>query len=277
MTPWIPVLAARSSFNCRFFLLPCCAYEFDGKKYQRKDSAKSQYNEYLEYVKHICDKCGIKTAIDRLKIPSTKRICMVGTNRLYANEDHNKQVENIQSFIDERCIGSKKSDTSKEGNSSSQGAAQWVSNFIPREGIERVRNCTRIEKGIIAEIISSITTNLLKEKNYSNKWNSGGCIPLSTIVKCVPADKLKMLKKECGGLQTLLRNNHHIFEVASGNVKLRHPRSKTEVLKQLSKVNKDKKKQQTTVVLNQKPCWFYNNHPDGCPLSTGVCSFVHST
>lgn len=43
LTPWIPVITLRSSYQCRYFLLPCCAYNFDGTKYQRKNSSKSQY------------------------------------------------------------------------------------------------------------------------------------------------------------------------------------------------------------------------------------------
>lgn len=31
LTPWLPVMAARSSFKTRFFVLPCCAHDFNQK------------------------------------------------------------------------------------------------------------------------------------------------------------------------------------------------------------------------------------------------------
>ncbi|XP_055625229.1 probable tRNA (uracil-O(2)-)-methyltransferase [Toxorhynchites rutilus septentrionalis] len=73
LSPWIPVIAARSTFRCRYFLLPCCAFEFNGSKFQRQNAGVSQYNGFLQYVSQISEVCGFKTTIDRLKIPSTKR------------------------------------------------------------------------------------------------------------------------------------------------------------------------------------------------------------
>ena len=31
LTPWIPVMAARTSLSCNFFLLPCCTHDFTAK------------------------------------------------------------------------------------------------------------------------------------------------------------------------------------------------------------------------------------------------------
>lgn len=31
LTPWIPVMASRSSFTTRYFVLPCCAHDFNKK------------------------------------------------------------------------------------------------------------------------------------------------------------------------------------------------------------------------------------------------------
>lgn len=85
------------------------------------------------------------------------------------------------------------------------------------------------------------------------------------LVKLFEGDTLKKLKAECGGLQTLLRNNSHIFTVQSGRVQFRHPKS----------VNEINVKSKKSVFVKNKPCWFYNNHPQGCPLNDKDCSFKH--
>ncbi|XP_077291431.1 putative tRNA (uracil-O(2)-)-methyltransferase isoform X2 [Arctopsyche grandis] len=249
LTPWVPVIAARSSYNCRFFLLPCCAYEFDGKKYQRHDSSKSQYNEYLDYVKLICEKCGIHTEIDRLKIPSTKRICLVGSYRSYLEEEFKDQLKELHKFVEERCKS--QCSTIIDNNCISDQNDHWASNFKPREALEKHENI------------------------LNNNWNSGGCLPLHDIVKLVSTEQLKSLKSECGGLQTLLRNHHHIFEIISGNVKLRYPRTKSEALEKIASSNKKRKSNNNKSILTQKPCWFFQNHPNGCPLTENDCSFLH--
>lgn len=268
LTPWIPVIAANSSYDCKFFLLPCCAYEFDGQKYQRQNSSKSQYNEYLEYVKEICDVCRIDTKVDRLKIPSTKRTCFVGTTRSYSREETKLQLAELYKFVDDKC---------KEISSSIDtihDVDQMSSNMKIRESVEKVRNCTKIEKNVIDEIVMLISTRLLVQKNVVNEnWNAGCCLSLNEISKLIPSDLLKVLKKECGGLQTLLRNNHNIFEVISGNVKLRYPRTKSEVFDKLTKDKRNKK--DLNIELAQKQCWFFKNHPDGCPLTADLCSYLH--
>lgn len=268
LTPWIPVIAANSSYDCKFFLLPCCAYEFDGQKYQRQNSSKSQYNEYLEYVKEICAICCINTKIDRLKIPSTKRTCFVGTTRSYSKEETKSQLTELYKFIDEKCKENLSNNENTIHNSN-----QTSSNMKIRESVEKVRNCTKIQKNVIEEIVKLISTHLLMQKNIVNgHWNSGCCLSLNEISKLIPSKLLKLLKKECGGLQTLLRNNHNIFEVVAGNVKLRYPRTKSEVI---DKLTKSKNKKNLNAKLAQKHCWFFKNHPDGCPLTADLCSYMH--
>jgi tRNASer (uridine44-2'-O)-methyltransferase len=65
------------------------------------------------------------------------------------------------------------------------------------------------------------------------------------------------LKKECGGLQTLLKNHRYIFLVEKGTVGFRKP------VKDNGKVWKKHK------------CWFYHNYPDKCPLNENECSNIH--
>ena len=75
LTPWIPVMAHLSKAN--YFVLPCCSFDFYGK-FQRTCQTKSQYRDYLNHICDIGDKCGFSVHEDKLRIPSTKRICFIG-------------------------------------------------------------------------------------------------------------------------------------------------------------------------------------------------------
>ncbi|XP_014236865.1 probable tRNA (uracil-O(2)-)-methyltransferase [Trichogramma pretiosum] len=260
LTPWIPVIAARSSYKCRFFLLPCCAYEFDGRKYQRESSSVSQYNDYMQYIKDVSENCGFKTDIDKLRIPSTKRICIIGTDRNYAPLDFESQDVKIQSIVSARSNGLQNEDS-------------WSSTFKPRESVEKVRNCTKVNKDLISSIIEIVVSLLFHKARLislenGKTWNAGGEIELAQVAKAVDTESLKQLKNECGGLQTLLRNNGNIFKIESGKVRFRVPGKET--------VGKKKKPKVSTVKRKIKDCWFHINHPDGCPLTDEECDFIHS-
>lgn len=263
LSPWIPVIAARSSYDCRYFVLPCCAYEFDGNKYQRQNAKCSQYNDFMDYVKRISEVCGFRTYVDRLKIPSTKRTCVIGNGRRWPAEQFDEQTQQIQRFIDERT-------------GQTNGGDAWSSSFRPRPSVEAVRNCSKVDRGIQAAIVRRVFDHLLTKRKYlpeiNAAWNVGGQVALADLAALVPAHELKMLKSECGGLQTLLRNNNQIFLVHQGTVQVRVPIKYGERLKMVPK-KKDAGK--VVMVLKQKLCWFRENHPDGCPFSDEDCSYKH--
>ena len=260
LSPWIPVMAARSSYETKYFVLPCCAYEFDGQKYQRRNCKLSQYNDFLYYMTWISDVCGFATSVDRLKIPSTKRVCIIGDRKEYSEHEYEERCLEIQDFINRRT-GNVQNDIKL-----------WNNDFKPREAVEKVRNCTQIDKNIINDIVGIVTDLLLQEKHfkedfYNPNWNVGCELTLADIVKSIPNDKLKILKSECGGVQTLLKNNHQIFQIVNGLVRLRLPVTLKE------KINNEKIGKNYTY--KEKMCWFFSNHPDGCPFNDDDCSFKH--
>ncbi|RVE48593.1 hypothetical protein evm_006782 [Chilo suppressalis] len=257
LTPWIPVIAAKSSYKCNFFLLPCCAFNFDGTKYQRKDSSKSQYMEYIDYVKTICENCGFKTCIDRLKIPSTKRICLVGQKKLYPKEKYPEVCINIQNLIQ------------KDFSLSHDNNTSWVLNFQPRNHVERVRNCTQIDHTVTEKIVDCVAKYLLEGCDLETKWTIGKEVKIYELITLLTEDNLKAMKAECGGLQTLLKNNHHIFKVDNGKVQMRYPRT-------IKEVYENNKSNQSKIKVQIKPCWFFRNHPKGCPLTNTTCSYMHT-
>ena len=267
LTPWIPVIAARSSYKCRFFLLPCCAYEFDGRKYQRDSASRSQYSDYMLYVQKIGEKCGFKIEVDKLRIPSTKRTCFIGIDRTYS-EDNNREEE-IRRVIEERSLNQ-----ATDSLKSHEKNNQWSSDFKPRKSIEKVRNCTQVDKNLITEIVDIVSGQLLQKARIislkgGRTWNAGGQIGLSELATIILPESLKSLKNECGGLQTLLKNNGHIFCVEMGKVRFRMPGAEN------TSNRKPKKKPKENKIRKEKVCWFYENHPDGCPLIDQECNFKH--
>lgn len=285
LTPWVPVFAAKSSYNCNFFLLPCCPFEFNGQKYQRKDPSCSRYMEYISYIKTISEQCGFNVRIDKMRIPSTKRVCLIGSTRSCSKEDYNNVIERIDVMIKDKCAAGDDSEL----------------DFRPRASVEKVTNCTQVDKNIVSSIVSIVTRELLSETpellsavsdnetdmggsevdcsgkqvnfgrnkanlnqtdNSNNKtWNAGKTIALNDLAKIIPKEHLVYIKKEGKGLLTLLRNHHHIFEVKNGNVCFRIPLP----------VDKG----ETNSSIKSKPCWFYNHHPDSCLLDEAHCKFQH--
>ncbi|XP_058054265.1 probable tRNA (uracil-O(2)-)-methyltransferase [Anopheles bellator] len=269
LSPWIPVIAARSSYTGRFFLLPCCAYEFDGSKYQRQNSNLSQYGDFLRYANEIAQVCGFDVDTDRLRIPSTKRTCIVGRTRNYPIEEYDVIDGNIQTFINERTM---------QATAMQKIADEWTANFKPRDSTEKVRNCTKIDRSIVDKIVAIVFEALLAKQGLVpelSNWNSGGTLMVGDLVKTIPSEHLTALKAECGGLQTLLKNNHQIFQVHNGAVQLRIP-SKVSEIAGLSVPRRTKKvKNFQPINLKQKTCWFFKNHPNGCPLDERDCKFNH--
>lgn len=113
LSPWVPVLAARAqqSLSCRqlvdqpktlhnpedkpvrrahprFFLLPCCFYDFDGKKVafghmRRTIGVKAphgmgKYEVYYRWIESIMRVFGFTAEYENLRIPSTKYVCLLG-------------------------------------------------------------------------------------------------------------------------------------------------------------------------------------------------------
>eukprot|EP00088_Acartia_fossae_P057454 TRINITY_DN6703_c0_g1_i3.p1 TRINITY_DN6703_c0_g1~~TRINITY_DN6703_c0_g1_i3.p1 ORF type:complete len:563 (-),score=83.67 TRINITY_DN6703_c0_g1_i3:346-2034(-) len=253
LTPWIPVFACLSGASTQYWVLPCCPFTFTAK-YQRKNGSVSVFRDYLDHVTQLGKIAGFQVDEDRMRIPSTKRICLVGTPDQTC-QDYETRKKTVLDYV------------------SSQ-----MKNFVPREKVERVRNCTQIGSDIIQAIVKCVvkvcleTENLMQKdfqedggSNTSRTWNAGGELTLHTVITHLQADKsidLSRLKSECGGLQTLLKNNHSIFHVEKGRVKLRVPSSA--------------KPMYAAAKIKRRPCWFHENHPDGCLLQDADCTWIHT-
>lgn len=257
LSPWIPVISARSSFSSKYFLLPCCAFEFSGAKFQKKAN-KSQYESFIDYLLIVSEVCGFAdTKMDRLKIPSTKRICLIGSARSYSENEFTERNLKIQKFIN-------------ESNDQQGTSGKWSDTFKPREKIEVMRNCSQLDRGLSESIVTLIFDHLLSKESFCEvypKWNCGGSITLYDAVQLVSPENLKKLKAEFGGLQTLLRNKHQIFQVCGGTVRIRIPKKLSEMV--------FSQKSHKRCVIKSCPCYFFKFHPGSCPLANDDCSYKH--
>lgn len=201
LTPWIPVIAARSSYSCRYFVLPCCFFDFHGK-YSRKQSKKTQYREYLDFVAEVGSVCGFHVEEDCLRIPSTKRVCLIGKNRTYPSTEcalidnqitryiHNRQTCPVVAC--DRGVGCNHKDCSDvckgagsglPGNELESSGRIWMPGFQPREKVEQIRNCAALPRDFVDDVVLNVANLLLNtvpQKSCSNThggnmntWNQG--------------------------------------------------------------------------------------------------------
>ncbi|XP_068164537.1 probable tRNA (uracil-O(2)-)-methyltransferase isoform X2 [Antennarius striatus] len=167
LTPWIPVIAARSSSSCRFFVLPCCFFDFYGK-YQRRQSKKTQYKEYIDFIAEVGRACGFNTEDDCLRIPSTKRVCLVGKSRNYPPCDEEEAERRRVGFLRSRQT---------KGTDGTPGGS-WGAGFQPRDRVEAVRNCAALPRDFVDGVVLQVAHFLLGMtedggEGSSGDWNRG--------------------------------------------------------------------------------------------------------
>lgn len=189
----------------------------------------------MQYIQKVCEDCGFVTNCDKLRIPSTKRVCIISSRRIHPGGG------GVAEFLREKCS---------------------LVEFRARSEVEKVQNCTQLDRSVIKSIVELVYRRLIQKECYESeekKWNVGDSVAIKDLVECLPQTILKELKKECGGLQTLLRNHRYIFELEGGIVKLRRPVT--------AKATRGRYK--------DKPCWFFVNHVDGCVNSREDCAYKH--
>ncbi|VDL71301.1 unnamed protein product [Nippostrongylus brasiliensis] len=187
LTPWIPVMAARR--HCGFFVLPCCPFNFHGKYVSRPGDTGSQYDSFLKFVREVCQRLGFVVEEDRLSIPSTKRLCYMGSI------PPEGLVPNIEEVIEELTSGSK-------------------NDFVPRSKTEQVRNCLNVPKDTRLNLTRFFFAKLLeKDDTVKDGWRCGGAIEIGELAALLTQEQKQLMKQQCGGLQTFLRNQHQVFKV----------------------------------------------------------------
>lgn len=268
LTPWIPYLASRSRPDARVFLLPCCPFTFHGK-YQRQHGGMSQYQSYLLFLRALCQDLGLEVALDRLRIPSTKRICLVcKPGGEQQGRDTARSNPNVEGLIPSRIDWQR-----QELPEPRTEHERHADKFEPRVKTEAVRNCTQLDRGFLDCTVDFLAKKLLEMDTTASSedgaWQKGGILHLSKLAELLSQEDLNMLKSQCGGLQTLVRNHKHIFQVDKGLVSLNVPslEPKSEVPARKNSATRPRGK--------RRQCWFHCNHPQGCPLKDEQCTFIH--
>jgi len=297
LTPWIPLIASRSSFATKYFLLPCCLFDFESK-FCKQDNGSSQYHTYLEYVKEIGEICGFDVEVDTLRIPSTKKICHIGRSRTMHESNYHEIDKTLNSLLFRSGCTLRVGADSQYSSSAEKSAEQSERKesmdplFIPRTVNNDPRNCSKVNVEIKNYIIETVCNKLLdsaepvqQQEEYNtncqtstgvswSSWSPGGEIALSKIATMFDPEILKELKCQCGGIQTLLKNNRNIFKVMGGVVSLRDYRNVDDM--KLSKASLLKRKKGgATPRKKTKLCWFHMHHPQGCVLQTDQCAYAH--
>ncbi|RNA31873.1 putative tRNA (uracil-O(2)-)-methyltransferase [Brachionus plicatilis] len=256
LSPWLPYIA-RKAFNrlgskCHVMLIPCCLFDFNSK-FELKQKNESRYDTYLNYLDKVFVAFGFKVYRDKLRIPSTRNVCLIGIMEDLMNRDEDEIVNSLHS------------------NSK-------ASNFVPRdleqEKLRSSRNCTKnVDAELKTFIMRKVLDNLLSEENYlekydGSKWNAGRSSDLSEIVGLFEKKQFAKIKCECGGIKTLLKNYHQLFIFEGNTVRIRN--------QILDKVLEKKNKNDRKIFAKTKPCLFFMHHPNGCILNETDCSFLHN-
>ena len=81
-------------FFLRFVVIPCCFYGLSGSRYQfPKGSPDGKYKAYQDYIRDVIDICDYELQTEVLRIPSTKNVALVGSERKKRNRSESNSVK----------------------------------------------------------------------------------------------------------------------------------------------------------------------------------------
>ncbi|TPX36573.1 succinate---CoA ligase (ADP-forming) [Synchytrium microbalum] len=118
LTLWIPICAARSGYNTRFIVIPCCFHKLDGGPFKSESDillptslrkprvddelppdyatplsdqmhnhlGSGRYSSFITCLEKLIQFCGYIPECESLRIPSTKNIALIGRTRGYESE-----------------------------------------------------------------------------------------------------------------------------------------------------------------------------------------------
>ncbi|XGW16702.1 hypothetical protein V3C99_001852 [Haemonchus contortus] len=139
--------------------------------------------------------------------------------------------------------------------------------FLPRSKVEQVRNCLNVPKDIRLDLTKRFFFKLLEaDERMKNGWRCGGAIELQKLAALLTVEEKQLMKQQCGGLQTFLRNQHQVFKVTGGMAQIRDWREEATRIFKKGKGSPSRS--------GVTPCWMAEYHPDGCPMKD-ACYFKH--
>uniref|UniRef100_A0A4W5PQY2 tRNA (uracil-O(2)-)-methyltransferase n=1 Tax=Hucho hucho TaxID=62062 RepID=A0A4W5PQY2_9TELE len=236
LSPWIPVIAARQVISHPSPAGTLFCCFFDF--YGKYRRRQFQKSQYKEYIDFISE---ISTACGF----NTEEDCL----RI-------PSTKRICSLLQSHCFNL---------TPYSAGVQVYIQGpgFQPRERIETVRNCTALPRDFVDGIGLRVANTAWVDQGQSLSGRE-------------VAELLEQETTECGGLHTLLKNNHQVFRVEGGMVHIRNWLVQTQRPRRLQGTRADvKRKPLLSGVLKIRACWFHAHHPHGCPLPAEECAFAH--
>ena len=90
LTPWTPILATLS--QSPWIAIPCCSHNLTGSRFRAPapktaGAQPSAYASLVLWVKKLAQDCGWKVEKEMLRIPSTRKACLLGRERTKPYED----------------------------------------------------------------------------------------------------------------------------------------------------------------------------------------------
>ncbi|KAJ1654067.1 tRNA(Ser) Um(44) 2'-O-methyltransferase [Dispira simplex] len=83
LVPWIPIMAAKSHYDAKVVVIPCCPFILSGQRLRHPTPGMTRFQTYVEYVKMVMQTCGYHVEEEHLRIPSTKNIALIGRRRTF--------------------------------------------------------------------------------------------------------------------------------------------------------------------------------------------------
>ncbi|CAF0878614.1 unnamed protein product [Brachionus calyciflorus] len=256
LSPWLPYIAYKTSRKnaqpCNIMLIPCCFFDFNSK-FDVKRKNESRYDTYLNYLENIFKRFYFNLFKDKLRIPSTRNVCLIGLMEKMPSENEDDILNSLQTNL---------------------GTTNFVARDLDLEKLKSSRNCTKnVDNDLKIFIIRRVLDYLLEEEIFLNKydgskWNSGRTSHLSDIASLFDKTQLSKIKSECGGIKTLLKNYQQLFVFEKDFIRIRN---------QIIDTNSNNKRKKTDkkIYVKTKPCLFYLYHPNGCILDEKECLFLH--
>lgn len=151
-------------------------------------------------------------------------VLTAGWSTLRSPDSHRKTVTEV--FLHVKCsVNSTSHPFTPETTSGCRRRLQPVEPYpaLPSDPLMAARNyfcaCPKQRVNILMSVTSIDLLLLLCRSGLSSSpllpRSSSGSLSVSEVAGLLEPPTLQLLKKECGGLQTLLKNNHQVFRGSS--------------------------------------------------------------
>ena len=181
LTPWMPIMAARAARRrqspCHFVLIPCCLFDFEHKfEAAKKCSGESRYDVYIDYLTHICSSFGFRVRRDKLRIPSTRNVCLVCVQDEAAAAKSFEPICGADATLNvklrrifEETVAERATQTTATQTANSAEMIEFKARDLVAEKAKSTRNCTRnVHTDLRVAIVRRVLEHLLVDDQITD-------------------------------------------------------------------------------------------------------------